>query len=186
MSSKLLNYPSATSTRFGNDSSATVSSSALAGSCSLNYDNLQLDDILCPVCTSVLVEPVFLPCKHLFCRNCLSETIEKNKLNCPCCRKRFGTWYRNATRVNNLVHERLWQAIQSQFRDQLTLDSSLVSTKDSSNGSAQQEKDCYEIPRPKQNITLATPGEIRKEFTSELKRFQKERLEEATKRAGRY
>uniref|UniRef100_A0A182J1B8 RING-type E3 ubiquitin transferase n=1 Tax=Anopheles atroparvus TaxID=41427 RepID=A0A182J1B8_ANOAO len=185
MSSKLLNYPSATSTtsahsRFVNNSSSAVTSNAIASSCSFNYDNLRLDEILCPVCSSVLVEPVYLPCQHLFCRNCLSETIEKNKLNCPCCRKRFGTWYRNASRVNKLVHERLWQAIQSQFRDHLAEEGVLGSTKGSTNGTAQLEKSCY-MPPTKQNITLANQGEIRKEFTDELKRFQKERLVEATK-----
>lgn len=129
MSSKLLNYPAASSNP--HLSAGTSGSTAGArngttshGSAQLNFENLRLDDILCTVCQSVLVEPVFLPCQHRFCRNCLSGTIEKNNLNCPCCRKRFGTWYRNASRVNKLVHEQLWNAIQSQFRDYLDEDGS--------------------------------------------------------------
>lgn len=127
MSSKLLNYPSASSNPHLATGSSAAGSAAGSrngghGSSQLNFENLQLDDILCTVCQSVLVEPVFLPCQHRFCRNCLSGTIEKNNLNCPCCRKRFGTWYRNASRVNKLVHEQLWSAIQSQFRDYLEED----------------------------------------------------------------
>ena len=127
MFSKVLNYPAASSTtnahaRFVAASSTAVSSSASTSSSSFNYDNLRLDDILCAVCQSVLIEPVFLPCQHLFCRSCIRETIETNKLCCPCCRKRFGTWYRNASRANELVHEQLWRAIQSQFREHLDED----------------------------------------------------------------
>lgn len=131
MSSKLLNYPSAgANPHLGAGGGSSAGSSTANrngttighGSSLLNLENLQLDDILCTVCQSVLVEPVFLPCQHRFCRNCLSGTIEKNNLNCPCCRKRFGTWYRNASRMNKLVHEKLWNAIQSQFRDYLDED----------------------------------------------------------------
>lgn len=127
MSSKLLNYPAATTnphlasgTGPSSGGSSAPGNPTVAGQ--LNLENLQLDDILCTVCQSVLVEPVFLPCQHRFCRNCLSGTIEKNNLNCPCCRKRFGTWYRNASRVNKLVHEQLWSAIQRQFREYLEED----------------------------------------------------------------
>ncbi|XP_062558410.1 E3 ubiquitin-protein ligase RNF169-like [Armigeres subalbatus] len=181
MSSKLLNYPSASSNpHLGTGGSAGSSSttrngtSSGHGSSQLNFENLQLDDILCTVCQSVLVEPVFLPCQHRFCRNCLSGTIEKNNLNCPCCRKRFGTWYRNASRVNKLVHEQLWNAIQSQFRDYLEEDGA---GRCNGNGSV---GGCF-VPQSESVIHLSEPGEIRKEYENELQRYRKELIEEKKK-----
>lgn len=181
MSSKLLNYPSASSNPHlgagGSAGSSTVTRNGTSsghGSSQLNFENLQLDDILCTVCQSVLVEPVFLPCQHRFCRNCLSGTIEKNNLNCPCCRKRFGTWYRNASRVNKLVHEQLWNAIQSQFRDYLEEDGA---GRCNGNGSVGA---CF-VPQSESVIHLSEPGEIRKEYENELQKFRKELIEEKKK-----
>ncbi|XP_053659519.1 uncharacterized protein LOC128708566 [Anopheles marshallii] len=176
MYSKVLNYPTASNntnahSRFVASSSEAVSTSTSTRSSSFNYDNLSYDDILCAVCRSVLNEPVFLPCQHLFCRNCIRGTIEKNNLYCPCCRKRFGTWYRNASRANGLVHEQLWRAIQSQFREHLDEDNPSGSLK----GTTAQQ-----IP-PTSSIQLASHGEIGKEYKDELKRFQKELFEEKTK-----
>uniref|UniRef100_A0A182MNP0 RING-type E3 ubiquitin transferase n=1 Tax=Anopheles culicifacies TaxID=139723 RepID=A0A182MNP0_9DIPT len=182
MFSKVLNYPTTSNnanshSRFVASTSEAVSTSTSTKSSFFNYDNLSYDDILCAVCQSVLNEPVFLPCEHLFCRNCIRETIETNNLYCPCCRKRFGTWYRNASRANELVHERLWRAIQSQFREHLEEDNASGSTKASA---AQLMKPLYADP-PAPTIHLANPGEIGKEYKDELKRFQKELLEEKTK-----
>uniref|UniRef100_A0A182VVU5 RING-type E3 ubiquitin transferase n=1 Tax=Anopheles minimus TaxID=112268 RepID=A0A182VVU5_9DIPT len=182
MFSKVLNYPTASNnanahSRFVGSSSEAVSTSTSTRSSSFNYDNLSYDDILCAVCRSVLNEPVFLPCQHLFCRNCIRGTIETNNLYCPCCRKRFGTWYRNASRANELVHEQLWRAIQSQFREHLEEDNPSGSSKVST---AQPIKPLYANP-PTSTIHLANPGEIGKEYKDELKRFHKELLEEKTK-----
>ncbi|XP_055602581.1 E3 ubiquitin-protein ligase rnf168-like [Uranotaenia lowii] len=193
MSSKLLNYPTAGSNPHhlgvggssgagGSAGGSVTGSGSSSRSGQLNFENLQLDDILCTVCQSVLVEPVFLPCQHRFCRNCLSGTIEKNNLNCPCCRKRFGTWYRNASRVNKLVHQQLWSAIQSQFRDYLEDDggggadgSGTGTNRCNGNGSAGS---CFV---PHAEIHLSEPGEIRKEYENELQRYRKELIEDKKK-----
>lgn len=180
MSSKLLNYPAASSNPHlaagtSGSTAAARNGTTSHGTAQLNFENLQLDDILCTVCQSVLVEPVFLPCQHRFCRNCLSGTIEKNNLNCPCCRKRFGTWYRNASRVNKLVHEQLWNAIQSQFRDYLEEDG--AGGRCNGNGSTGS---CF-VPQSENVIHLSEPGEIRKEYESELQRYRKELIEEKKK-----
>lgn len=199
MSSKLLNYPAATSNPHlappsstgrpssGAVTSATGGSSAGSGSglvaAGLNLENLQLDDILCTVCQSVLVEPVFLPCQHRFCRNCLSGTIEKNNLNCPCCRKRFGTWYRNASRVNKLVHEQLWSAIQRQFREYLEEDGGGAGRCNGDGGGTTGNGivgNCF-VPPTESVIHLSEPGEIRKEYENELQRYRKELIEEKKK-----
>ncbi|KAK6491971.1 E3 ubiquitin-protein ligase RNF114-like [Huso huso] len=39
----------------------------------------------CPVCKDVFVEPVCLPCQHVFCHCCLTESL-KVKKHCPACR----------------------------------------------------------------------------------------------------
>ncbi|XP_053671001.1 uncharacterized protein LOC128721289 [Anopheles nili] len=181
MYSKILNYPVASTTsahsRFSASASASVSSNLNTTSSTFNYDNLQLDDILCSVCQSVLIEPVVLPCQHLFCRNCLHYTAVKTNLHCPCCRKRFGTWYRNASRANELVHEQLWHAIQNQFREHLDEDPSSGLIK---NTTMHQVQPVYSTTT-KSSIQLANPGEIQKEFNEELKRYKKHIFDEQTK-----
>ncbi|XP_039452123.1 uncharacterized protein LOC120431036 [Culex pipiens pallens] len=188
MSSKLLNYPAASSnphlasgTGPSSGGSSAPGNATVAGQ--LNLENLQLDDILCTVCQSVLVEPVFLPCQHRFCRNCLSGTIEKNNLNCPCCRKRFGTWYRNASRVNKLVHEQLWSAIQRQFREYLEEDGGAPGRCNGNGGTGGGNgivTSCF-VPPTESVIHLSEPGEIRKEYENELQRYRKELIEEKKK-----
>ncbi|XP_041103627.1 E3 ubiquitin-protein ligase RNF114-like isoform X2 [Polyodon spathula] len=39
----------------------------------------------CPVCKDFFVEPVCLPCQHVFCHCCLTESL-KVKKHCPACR----------------------------------------------------------------------------------------------------
>ncbi|CAG7716675.1 unnamed protein product [Allacma fusca] len=46
----------------------------------------------CPICQSILKDPVTLECNHLFCQECLNEWIQvlqtKNDIkSCPVCRK---------------------------------------------------------------------------------------------------
>ncbi|XP_058057948.1 E3 ubiquitin-protein ligase rnf168-like [Anopheles bellator] len=187
MSSKLLNYAAASSTnahsRFVNDTkrrATVVVPGDASSSAPWNYDNLQLADILCPVCQSLVVEPVFLPCQHLFCRNCLLATIETNNLNCPCCRKRFGTWYRNASRCNTLVHERLWQAIQSQFRERLHEEQASCGSS-ATVGSIHGLTMFHFAANKPAAYRLANPGDIRKEYKEELKRYQEELLSDEKK-----
>uniref|UniRef100_A0A493SSU0 RING-type domain-containing protein n=1 Tax=Anas platyrhynchos platyrhynchos TaxID=8840 RepID=A0A493SSU0_ANAPP len=31
-------------------------------------------ELICPICLHVFVEPVQLPCKHNFCRGCIGES----------------------------------------------------------------------------------------------------------------
>ena len=39
----------------------------------------------CAVCMLVIVRPVKLPCKHIFCKGC-AEACMKFKYECPMCR----------------------------------------------------------------------------------------------------
>ena len=39
----------------------------------------------CYICFTIMVEPVVLPCKHKFCRECLRKFFV-HKVECPMCR----------------------------------------------------------------------------------------------------
>ncbi|XP_075712304.1 E3 ubiquitin-protein ligase RNF213 isoform X2 [Rhinoderma darwinii] len=41
---------------------------------------------MCAVCRSDPIEPVCLPCNHIFCKLCLSEWLKTGKKNCPVCK----------------------------------------------------------------------------------------------------
>lgn len=85
----------------------------------LKLDKLLLTDVICPICQSILVEPVTLPCYHDFCKTCFTGTVENNALCCPMCRLRIGSWLRTATKQNSLVNLKLWALLQDQFANEL-------------------------------------------------------------------
>lgn len=76
---------------------------------------MNLRDLMCPVCRGILIEPVTLPCTHNLCLRCLKGTFEHNSLSCPLCRVRVGSWLRTATKSESLVNGSLWQYIRSRF-----------------------------------------------------------------------
>lgn len=77
--------------------------------------DISLRDLICPVCRSILIEPVTLPCTHNLCLRCLKGTFEHNSLSCPLCRVRVGSWLRTATKTETLVNHGLWEIIQTKF-----------------------------------------------------------------------
>lgn len=81
----------------------------------LTLEKLELKDIICSICQSVLIEPVTLPCYHDFCQRCFNGSIENNALCCPLCRLRIGSWLRTATKQKNLVNIQLWKFIKNRF-----------------------------------------------------------------------
>jgi len=48
--------------------------------------NADAEEVECPVCVSLLCEPVLTPCKHRFCRNCLAKSQRFQGPACPICR----------------------------------------------------------------------------------------------------
>ena len=44
-----------------------------------------IDELYCPICLSVLRQPIQLPCNRLVCALCLIEWIHLRGLHCPCC-----------------------------------------------------------------------------------------------------
>jgi len=47
------------------------------------------DETRCSICTNDYTDPIFLPCGHTFCRQCI-ETWSKLSRDCPLCREEFG------------------------------------------------------------------------------------------------
>lgn len=81
----------------------------------LKLDKLELKDVICSICQSILIEPVTLPCYHDFCQSCFNGSIENNALCCPLCRLRIGSWVRTATKQKNIVNIKLWNFIKDKF-----------------------------------------------------------------------
>ncbi|CAI2376868.1 unnamed protein product [Moneuplotes crassus] len=51
------------------------------------------DNYNCPVCFTVMAEPVATPCDHHFCYICIAQTLERNNFACPMCREGFAEDY---------------------------------------------------------------------------------------------
>eukprot|EP00929_Paragymnodinium_shiwhaense_P072247 TRINITY_DN36665_c0_g1_i1.p1 TRINITY_DN36665_c0_g1~~TRINITY_DN36665_c0_g1_i1.p1 ORF type:complete len:313 (+),score=62.21 TRINITY_DN36665_c0_g1_i1:62-940(+) len=56
------------------------------------------DDLLeytCAICLELLVEPLSLPCSHVFCRQCLASTLKETseQRRCPLCRAAISDWF---------------------------------------------------------------------------------------------
>ena len=47
-----------------------------------------VSDFECPICMTLLAEPVKLPCNHIFCLVC-QKKVMKNGNSCPMCRQTF-------------------------------------------------------------------------------------------------
>lgn len=82
----------------------------------IDYKSLKISDVLCPICRSIIIEPVSLPCHHLFCFKCFNCTIENNSLSCPICRLRIGSWLRSASKTGGIVNSELWEYIKNNFK----------------------------------------------------------------------
>lgn len=89
----------------------------------LKLDKLELKDLICSICQSILVEPVTLPCFHDFCHRCFNGSVENNALCCPLCRLRIGSWLRTATKRKTLVNLELWSFIQNKFPQEIDIKS---------------------------------------------------------------
>lgn len=52
-----------------------------------SWKNCLEEELLCPICLNVFDEPIQLPCKHNFCRGCISEAWAKDNgaVRCPEC-----------------------------------------------------------------------------------------------------
>ena len=78
-------------------------------------DTIDVSEVMCPICLSILIEPVKMPCTHVICMSCFSGTVNHASLCCPICKMRISTWCRRASKTNSLVDSQLWLFIQKKF-----------------------------------------------------------------------
>ncbi|XP_063599054.1 E3 ubiquitin-protein ligase rnf168-like isoform X1 [Penaeus indicus] len=123
---------------------------------------LTLADVKCPICLSILIEPVTMPCSHTLCMPCFVQNVAQTALACPLCRKRISVWVRRSTKANKLVDKRLWDKIQENF-------SNLIEAR------LHDEDDFIledtNVPKPH----VCQPGEIRQEYEALLAQQEQER-----------
>ncbi|XP_006007437.1 E3 ubiquitin-protein ligase TRIM8b [Latimeria chalumnae] len=57
-----------------------------------NWKSCFEEELICPICLHVFVEPVQLPCKHNFCRGCIGEAWAKEAglVRCPECNQAYN------------------------------------------------------------------------------------------------
>ncbi|XP_041851260.1 E3 ubiquitin-protein ligase rnf168 isoform X2 [Melanotaenia boesemani] len=135
---------------------------------------LSREDVLCPVCLEIFMEPVTLPCTHTFCKVCFLESVDKATLCCPLCRKRISSWTRLNSRNNSLVDQALWKRIQSCFPLQCQR---RLSGKDADD---EDRSGSVCVPR------VSQPGELRQEYEDQVTKLMEERrlLDEEERKAS--
>ncbi|XP_074030853.1 uncharacterized protein isoform X2 [Leptinotarsa decemlineata] len=135
-----------------------------------DYNELNLSDVLCPICRSIIIEPVSLPCSHDFCLSCFEGTMENANLVCPLCRLRIASWMRRVKKESKLVNEEFWEAIQKNFPEQI--ERKRIGVDDNL--------------EEKPEIRVSHPGEIRKEYELQKQKEDEEfrKLQEAELKAS--
>ncbi|XP_012284978.1 titin homolog [Orussus abietinus] len=124
---------------------------------------VNLRDLMCPVCRGILIEPVTLPCTHNLCLRCLKGTFEHNSLSCPLCRVRVGSWLRTATKSETLVNNGLWELIRTKFPRE-------VESKHNGDEADIELDSDY----TRTNKILSAAGEIRREYEAQLRIAEEE------------
>ncbi|XP_071949477.1 uncharacterized protein [Antedon mediterranea] len=129
-----------------------------------NEQGIRLADCICPICMSILVEPVTMPCSHELCRPCFRDTVEQVNFTCPLCRLRISNWARKQTKLNKLINWTKWHEIQATFPEQIR--------------KRLQGEDTDDVLQPVNPIRVCEPGEVREEYEKEVKKHQMEKEEQ--------
>lgn len=64
-------------------------------------------ELICGICTSPLLNPVCTPCDHLFCRDCITRSINRGDRTCPLCRSQVLSTQKLESvnrAINNMVN----------------------------------------------------------------------------------
>ena len=75
----------------------------------------ELDAVGCEICLEILYEPITMPCAHRLCKPCFNANFDMTSMHCPFCKKRLSTWRRKAKKVDELIDQKLWKRIQTDF-----------------------------------------------------------------------
>lgn len=82
---------------------------------------LKATDVFCYICRGILIEPVTVPCNHVFCLKCFEASITETSYSCPLCRRRISNWVRSAKKCDKLLNTQLWERIQEQYKEEVAL-----------------------------------------------------------------
>lgn len=84
----------------------------------LSADDINLQELECPICYSLLVEPITAPCGHHACRRCLLEAIDHGTTHtCPTCRSLLPRYAHFFHRPPNQILLKLLKAFHaSEYR----------------------------------------------------------------------
>ncbi|XP_006813205.1 uncharacterized protein LOC102803140 [Saccoglossus kowalevskii] len=134
----------------------------------VNMTDLQLSECLCPICMSILIEPVTMPCSHELCMPCFRENVEQANFTCPMCRVRISSWARKKTREKKLINQKRWESILSAFPEKCRR--RIEGLEDES-----QDEEISSPSKPH----LCEPGEVRREYEKEMKKLQELKKKEA-------
>ncbi|KAG0444720.1 hypothetical protein HPB47_013464 [Ixodes persulcatus] len=69
-----------------------------------DYDPAPSKELICVICRSVLREPVECPCRHVFCKSCISTWLEESS-NCPVCRIPAATFVSTLPLLRNMISQ---------------------------------------------------------------------------------
>ncbi|XP_038050515.1 serine-rich adhesin for platelets-like [Patiria miniata] len=128
-----------------------------------NRSNLRLSDCKCPICMSILIEPVRMPCNHELCMPCFRQNVQEANFTCPMCRLRISNWARRRARENKLMDERRWRQIQEAFPDQCR------------RRMEGEEEEAEEIPDFLPVKRICEPGAIKQEYQEAIEKLRSER-----------
>uniref|UniRef100_H2YSD4 RING-type E3 ubiquitin transferase n=1 Tax=Ciona savignyi TaxID=51511 RepID=H2YSD4_CIOSA len=126
-----------------------------------------LDDISCPICLDIFIQPISLVCKHELCKLCYEDYFLKADFRCPLCKKRLSSWARKNPSTESLINKKKWVAIQNMYPD-------LV--KKRLNG----EDTYFELQKPKQ-VLVAEQGRIKEEYTIMMSQWEEDNKARAAK-----
>ncbi|RXG68627.1 E3 ubiquitin-protein ligase [Armadillidium vulgare] len=128
----------------------------------IDQESLTLVDVTCPICLSIMIQPITMPCHHSLCSPCFESNVSQSNLACPMCRKRISIWVRKMNKCKKLINEDLWLKIQNKFKNEVD---ARINGKDDENNSFT----CTLPP-----VKVAAPGEIREEYEEEVRRLREE------------
>jgi len=125
--------------------------------------DVELSDVVCPICLRLYLQPVKMPCRHVLCLSCFNNNVAQATLSCPLCRTRISSWCRKAVKDNTLVDQKLWNFIKMSFPHHVE-----------SRQAGLDEVDAEEVFPCVPVHQFAAVGDIKTEFDSEREKAEEE------------
>nr|XP_039272000.1 E3 ubiquitin-protein ligase rnf168-like [Styela clava] len=114
--------------------------------------SLSLDEVMCPVCLDIFIEPITMSCSHELCNECYQQHFKNCNFECPMCKKRLSTWARRASAQGKLINKSKWAKIQEEYPD-------LVARRLDGKSNSQTFMQTEPV-----DLSIAEPGELQEEY----------------------